>query len=333
MKNLLNRPFLSVITLVLTMVLLGTLGYMAIEGWSFIDALYMTAITMSTIGYGEVRSLSPVGRVYTIGLIAIGVLTASFAITVVVELFTSRQFLNQLRTYRRQKALKEINNHTIICGFGRLGRNVARELHTRNLPLIVIDVDEKVAEDCQEKEVPVIMGNGADENILHQAGIERATALVAAARSDAENVFIVLTARGINPNLKIITRCNSEGSTRKLEKAGADTVISPYMTAGRRIAQMLIHPNVVSFLDGVLEFGDHQMRLEEFIIGKNSPLAGLTLQEARLKVAVLAVTQPGKSQLNHPNATTRLTPGAAIIVMGVDEELKKLMAVIEGNHQ
>lgn len=332
MKSLLNRPFLSVITLVLLMVLLGTMGYMAIEGWSFIDALYMTAITMSTIGYGEVKSLSPIGRLYTIGLIAIGVVTASFAITVVVELFTSREFLRQLRTNRRERALKKICNHTIICGFGRLGRNVARELNTRNLPMIVIDVDDRITEECEQRQIPVILGNAADENILRQAGIERAEALVAAAQSDAENVFIVLTARGINPNLKIITRCNSEGSTPKLEKAGADTVISPYMTAGRRIAQMLIHPNVVSFLDGVLEFGDHKMRLEEFIIAEDSPLAGLTLQEAKLKVAVLAVTQPGASQLNHPNATTTLTPGAAIIVMGIDEELKRLMAVVEGNH-
>jgi len=207
---------------------------------------------------------------------------------------------------------------------------VARELHARNLPMIVIDVDEKVAEDCQERQVPAILGNAADEDVLQKAGIERARALVAAAPSDAENVFIVLTARGINPHLKIITRCNSDGSTKKLEKAGADTVISPYMTAGRRIAQMLIHPNVVSFLDGVLEFGDHQMRLEEFIIDESSPLAGLTLQEARLKVAVLAVTHPDKSRLDHPNAHTKLIPGAAIIVMGVDDELNKLMAVVAG---
>ncbi len=333
MRNLLNRPFLSVTMLVLTMVLLGTVGYMIIEGWSFIDALYMTAITMSTIGYGEVRSLSPIGRLYTIGLIAVGVVTASFAITVVVELFTSREFLAQLRANRRQRALKKICNHTIICGFGRLGRNLARELNARNLPLIVVDVDEKVVEECQGRQVPVILGNAADEKVLQDAGIERAKALVAAAQSDAENVFIVLTARGINPNLKIITRCNSDGSTPKLEKAGADSVISPYMTTGRRIAQMLIHPNVVSFLDGILEFGDHQMRLEEFIINENSPLAGLTLQEAKLKVAVLAVTHPDKSQLNHPNANTKLVPGAAIIVMGIDEELNNLMAKIEGSSQ
>jgi len=312
------------------MVLLGTLGYMLIEGWTFIDALFMTMITMTTIGYGEVRTLTPMGRIYTIGLIVIGVLTASYAVMVVIEVLTSQDLLEQLRNRRRRRELEKISNHCIICGFGRLGRTLARELKTRGFPTIVIDLSETAIEQCLHLGVQALQGNAADEGALHQAGIERASALVAAANSDAENVFIVLTARGINPNLQIFTRCNSEGSIPKLERAGADTVISPYVTAGRRIAQMLVHPNVVSFLDGILEFGDHQMRIEELIIDQKSPLAGLTLQEARLKAAVLAVTHPDQTLLSHPNAETKLLPGAAIIVMGIDQELKRLAQLVEG---
>jgi len=290
----------------------------------------MTAITMSTIGYGETRPLSPEGRIFTIGLIIIGVVTASYTLTYAVQLFTSREFLKQLRDHRRRRELEKICNHCIICGFGRMGRSLTRELKQRDFPMIVIDLNEAAIEECYQLGIPAVEGNAADERVLHEAGIDRASALVAAANSDAENVFIVLTARGLNPNLQIVTRCNSEGSVPKLEKAGANTVISPYATAGRRIAQMLAHPNVISFLDGILEFGDHQMRLEEFIIDEKSPLAGLTLQEARLKVAVLAVTHPDQTLLSHPNADTKLLPGAGIIAMGVDQELKKMAGLVRG---
>ena len=330
MSKIPARPFLAVVSLAGGMVILGTFGYMIIEKWSFIDALYMTMITITTIGYGEVKTLSSLGRVYTIGLILIGVVTASYAVTVFIEVLTSQDFLKQLRDRRRRRELEKISNHCIICGFGRLGRTLARELKNRHFPLIVIDLSDAAIEACQQLGIQAVQGNAADERVLHQAGITRAKALVSAANSDAENVFIVLTAKGINPTLQIITRCNSEGSIPKLEKAGADSVISPYVTAGHRIAQMLVHPNVVNFLDGILEFGDHQMRLEEFIIDQKSPLAGLTLREAKLKAAVLAVTHPEQTLLSHPNAETRLLPGAALIVMGVDDELKRLGKLAKG---
>jgi voltage-gated potassium channel len=328
--RLLSYPFLAVSLILAIMVIGGTLGYMFIEGWSLLDALFMTAITLSTIGYGEIKPLSPEGRIFTIGLIITGVVTASYALTSAVQLFISGDFARQLRDHGRRRELEKICNHCIICGFGRLGRNLARELTQRDFPLIVVELDEATVDGCHQAGIPTIQGNAADERVLHEAGVERAKALVAAANSDAENVFIVLTAKGINPNLEIITRCNSEASIPKLEKAGADTVISPYVTAGRRIAQLLVHPNVISFLDGILEFGDHQMRLEEFIIDRNSSVAGLTLREAQLKVAVLAVTHPEQTLLSHPNADTKLLPGSALIVMGIESELKEMAKSVKG---
>ena len=330
MNRLLSHPLLVVNLVVLTVLAVGTIGYVLIEGWSLLDALFMTIITMTTIGYGEVRVLSPMGRIFTIGLIVIGVIIASYAITTIVELFTSQNFLEQIRQGRRQRELEKITKHCIICGYGRLGRTLAKELRVRGKPLIVIDSNAEVSDVCEHAGFAAITGNAADEDILRQAGIERATSLVAAANSDAENVFIVLSAKSLNPNLTIISRCNSEHSISKLERAGVDTVISPHAIAGRRIAQMLTRPHVMSFLDGALEFGGRQIRLEEFIISPNSPLAGQTLREARLTVSVLAMSHPDQFLLTHPTADTHLLPGAAIIVMGEEEEVSRLAELVRG---
>ena len=188
--------------------------------------------------------------------------------------------------------METINDHTIICGFGRLGRNLAEELRAQNAAVVVIEVNPNVVQQSRDLGFPTVLGNAADEVRLEEAGIERAKSLVAAAKSDAENVFIVLTARSINPNLKIVARSNNESSISKLETAGANEVIFPYAITGRRIANMLIRPNVVDFLDGVLEFGDQKVRIEEFIISETSPLAGLTLREAKLKVGCFSCRSP-----------------------------------------
>lgn len=323
-----NHPFLTVIGLMSTLIIFGVGGYMVIEGWSFSDALYMTVITLSTIGYGEINPLSQQGRIFTIILITVGVIVATYAVTATIELFTSQEFLYAIRERRRRRVLSDIYNHTIICGFGRLGRSLAKEMTMHNAPVIIIDVDPEVGAKSQQLGYPSVIGSGSDENILAEARIEQARALVAAANSDAENVFITLTARSINPKLQIITRSNRDSSIAKLEKAGADLVISPFNITGQRIANMIIRPNVVDFLDGVLEFGDHRMRIEELIINEDSPIAGKTLKEAKLKVAVLALDHPGEMVFTHPTADTVLLPGTAIIVMGVDEELRKVIAKV-----
>jgi voltage-gated potassium channel len=323
-----RHPFLAIVALLVALVIFGVSGYMLIEDWPFADALYMTVITMTTIGYGEVRTLSPGGRIFTIILIAVGVITATYAITATIELLTSQEFVQQIRNRRRRRTLEQIHNHSIICGYGRLGRNLAGELRAQNIPLIIIDVDPDVVQRCRDSGFHAVHGSAADELVLEEAGIQRAKSLVAAAKSDAENVFIVLTARSVNPKLQIVARSNNEATISKLEKAGADKVIFPYAITGRRIANMLVRPNVIDFLDGVLEFGDQRVRIEEFIINENSPLAGLTLLEAKLKVAVVAVDHPGQTVNTHPNASTRLLPGTAIIAMGVEEELAKLAELV-----
>ncbi|MDX1522503.1 MAG: potassium channel protein [Anaerolineae bacterium] len=327
--RLTQHPFLFVLGLLTLLIGFGVTGYVVIEGWTVTDALYMTVITMTTIGYGEVKTLSYNGRLFTMVLIIIGVLVGTYAVTATIELFTSQEFIEQIRTRRRRSALEKFQNHTIICGYGRLGRSLSKELLQQGSPLVVIDLIDEVAQQARQEGFPAIVGSGADEALLEEAGIRRAKALVAAAKSDAENVFIVLTARSINPNLQIIARSNRDSSIPKLETAGANTVISPFSITGQRIANMIMRPNVVDFLDGILRFGNETVRLEEFIIQENSKLAGLTLKEAKLKVAVLAVDHPGEMVYTHPNADTRLLPGTAIVVMGVEEELSKLTKLVQ----
>ncbi len=330
MNLIVKRSTFFLASLLLALLTLGTGGYMFIEGWSFIDSLYMTVITMTTIGYGEVKPLSAIGRIFTIGLIGVGVIIATYSVGEVINLFTSEQFRHHLRNQRRLKLVKNLNGHCLICGFGRMGRSLGHELKRRSASFVVIDTNSEIIERCAQSGYPAILGNAADERILREAGIERAGSLVAAASTDAENVFIVLTAKSLNPGLQIISRCNSEASIPKIEAAGAHTVISPYAVTGRRIAQVLTHPNVMSFLDGVLDFGDHQMRLQEFIIGPNSPLVGLTLRDAQLNASVLAISSPEQGVLTHPKANDVLLPGSAIIVMGLDQELSKLARLVKG---
>jgi voltage-gated potassium channel len=329
-SKLFRHPYLFTTLLVLFMLTVGTGGYMVLEGWSFTDALFMTVITVTTIGYGETHPLSAGGRVFTIGLIMTGVVTASYAIGATVEMLTSTDFLERLQRRRKRQMLAKLEKHSIVCGYGRLGSSLARELQARGVGLVVIDMADEVMEQCAARGIPTVQGNASDENVLREARIEQASSLIAATPSDAENVFIVLTAKSIKPGLQVIARSNLESSIPKLEKAGANTVISPYAIVGRRIAHMLTRPNVTQFLDGVLEFGDQQLRLEEFIIGQHSALAGLSLREARLNVVVLATDYPGQPAFNHPNAETRLLPGMAIIVMGPDPELRKVEEMARG---
>lgn len=323
-----KRGAIIILSILLTV---GTAGYMVIEGWSMFDSLYMVVITMTTIGYGEVRELSTTGRVFTVFLILVGVASGSYAISAAIETLTSYEFHQARRDRRRRRQLKKIFNHAIICGYGRLGRSLARELRDRDFPLIVIDVDPASISDCEELGIAAVQGNAADETVLREAGIERAKSLIAVANSDSENVFIVLTAAGLNNHLEIIARYNSEASMSKLQRAGAHTVLSPHVIAGRRITHMLVNPRVTRFLDGVLEIGKQRLRLEDFVIGPHSPLIGKTLKEARLNVTVLAISRPNEPFISHPNADTELLPGVEMVVMGLDEDLKRLAAQINGN--
>jgi len=327
-----NRFILAFVTF-LALILVGTSGYHWLEGMSIVDALYMTVITISTVGFGEVRALSPTGRMFTITLILGGGGLAAFSVTVAVDFIMSGQWRVYWNTRRRFRMLSELSEHVIVCGFGRVGRHVAEELAADHVPFIVIDTDEDRVAHAQKRGYLTIIGNAANETLLQKVGIERARAMVAAVDSDAENVFITLTARSLNPNIYIIARANYEDSEPKLISAGANRTMMPYHISGKRIVTMLVRPSVADFLDEVVHAGGLELFLEEVHVQPGSALAGKTISEAQVRnqigVTVLACrTQAGEFDTRIGPETT-LQPGGLLIVLGTREQLRDMIRLAQ----
>jgi voltage-gated potassium channel len=323
-----NRFFLTFIIFI-GLILLGTTGYRWLEGMSFVDALYMTIITISTVGFGEVRTLSSIGRVFTIILILGGGGVAGFAATVGADYIMSGKWQEYWGKRRHARMLAELNNHVIVCGFGRVGKNVTDELKEEGVPFIVIDIDPDEVAQAEEHGCLAVVGNAANETLLHEVGIDRAKALVAAVNSDAENVFITLTARSLQPDIQIVARANYEDSTPKLLRAGADRTIMPYHISGKRIATTLIRPSVADFLDEVVHAGGLEMFLEEVLIESSSALAGKTVAETQIRnqlgISILARRAPKGDFDTRVGPDTVLEPGGVLIVLGTREQLNEMM--------
>ena len=317
---------LAVAVVVLTVA--GTAGFHYIEGWSWLDSFYMVVITLSTIGYGEVHPLSDAGRIFNIVLIFAGVALVFLMIGALTQALLEFELGRFFGRRRMERELAGLKDHYIICGAGRVGSSVAREFARKPCPFVVIEAAEAGAKDLDSKWL-VLIGDAASEKILRQAGVERARGLVAAATTDATNVYIVLTAKGLNPNLKIIARASAENAEKHLKKAGADVVISPYAAAGQRIAQSFLRPNVLDFLD-VATAGDGKMEMviEEIEIAPHSPLAANTVGGSRIHyefgIMVLAIRgADGETRFN-PQAGEVIHPGDYLIVMGEPSQMSKL---------
>lgn len=306
--------------LLATLLLTGTLGYYVIEGWSVLDAAYMTVITLSTVGFGEVYPLSTTGRAFTILLVLGGVGAATYALSSLYNIFLSDDARVTRRTRRRQRMIDRLQGHTIVCGYGRMGRHVALSLDREGLPYVVIDRDKAAVAKCESEGHLAVVGNAANGEMLERAGIARARSLIASVSSDAENVFIVLTARGMREDLQIIARANFEDTEDKLRRAGADRVILPYAVAGQRMASLIVRPAVADFLDVVMHSDALELWLEEVAVAPGSAIAGQTLADVRPRqnygVNVLALIPPGEPMHTYPNAADRFEAGARIIVMG-----------------
>lgn len=321
--------FAPIVIGLLVLPTLGVAGYCWIEHWSFIDGLYMTVTTLSTVGFAEVHPLSPSGRILTMALIVSGGVMAAYALTQVAQIIFSGDWRLYWEHQRRTRLMNNLSNHIIVCGYGRVGRNVIEELQTEHLPYVVIDsLPEKVAR-AEESGAFAVLGDAAHESKLKEAGIERARGLVAAAKSDAENVFIVLTARCLRPDLSIVARADMEESEPKLLRAGANRVILPYHIAGRRMVTMLVRPDVADFLDEVTHSSGMELLLEQIQVGANSPLVGMTLLEARQRhqfdVTVLACKGADHEWNTRPGSATIVQADSQLITLGTLDELKKLI--------
>ena len=307
--------------LVLT-VTYGTVGYRVLEGWSWLDSVYMTMITLTTVGYREVQPLDGGGQVFTISLLGLGVITLLSAVSVGTELLASGELGAALRGRRVHKRLDALRDHSVICGFGRVGRAAAEDFAREEVPFAVVDT----AEDIGAEDIPHVAGDATEESALRAAGIERARALLCAVDSDSVNVYITLTARALSPRLVIVARASSPESVDVLRRAGADRVVSPFVLSGRQMASLSLRPSVVDFIDSV-RFAPGQ-RLEEIVVGPGSWLAGKALAEvsaAHPGVRVLAVRRTDGGELvTSPSADLALAAGDLAVVFGPVDVLQTL---------
>jgi voltage-gated potassium channel len=314
---------------------IGVLGYVLLEGWSFMDALYMTVITLTTVGYREVRDLDTTGQLWTMALLITGVGTLFYAAVSSVELAVEGAVGGYFERRRMRARINELSGHYVLCGFGRVGHQVAREFAHDGVPFVLIDNDPRKVEECQEWGHPAILGEAADDAVLEAAGVHRAKGLVAAVNSDADNVFVTLSARKMNPSLYIVARSSSDESGAKLEIAGADRTLSPYAVGGRRLASLATQPLIVDFLDVVTRGRKEiEFRLEEFGVPKESPLANHTIGQLRIGektgAMVLAIRSSEGRFDTTPSAQDRIVPGDTLIVLGTREQVERLEQLMRG---
>jgi voltage-gated potassium channel len=323
--NLLASPVrLPVMALAFSLVY-GTVGYVVIEGFGVLDAVYMTVTTLTTVGFGEIEPLDPAGRLFTLTLIAIGFTAAFTLLAVLTSLVVSGQLGRSLTRRTMRQRIDGLRDHYIVCAFGRVGQAAVEELVAQGASVVVVEVDPAREPEMIEAGVLYLLDDPTREDVLEQAGIERARGLLCAVDSDASNVYITLLARARNPDLFIIGRASSPESVEALGRAGSDRVVSPYRLSGTRMAALAFQPAMLEFVDMVSVAPD--LRIEELVIGERSPLAGASVREAAGHydgVMIMAVRSPDGTLLVPPRADTLLAAGDLLIVVGPMESLSDL---------
>ena len=301
--------------------MIGTAGYMLLEterDLSLLEAAYMTVITVSTVGFTEVWELSPATRIWTIGVIAVGVGTVSVAFTSLITLFVGGDFRSMRERRRMSATIENLRDHVILCGYGRMGSLALREIARDRVPVVVVEIDTAAEGSLREAQVPYIVGDATDEDTLKKAGVMRARALVAVLRSDADNVFITLTARTLRSDLPIIVRAEQPGTEAKLKRAGATRVICPQVMGATRIADVLTRPNVVDLVEMANKGVD--LEIDEYEVGAQSPLVGKSLRESALRertsASVVAVKRANGETLFNPGPDAVLGLGDTMVLVG-----------------
>jgi voltage-gated potassium channel len=312
---------------------IGTLWYRYIEGWTWLDSAYMTISTLATVGFGEINPLGERGRLFTMVLIIMGVVSIGYIVNRLTEALIEGYFQEGIRQRQERRLIEKLSDHYIICGLGRTGRQVAIEFHAEKIPFVVIDADPVQVERAKELNYIALLGDATLDESLHTARIDRAACIVAALTSDAENLYTVLSAKTLNPKIRAIARASTEEAVQKLQRAGADAVVSPYITGGRRLAAAALRPQVMDFVDGILTGTDRSFYMEEFLIDPNTcPCVGLTLRDAHLRsrsgALVLAVRRADGTLIGGPTGETVLMAGDLLICMGTAEQLRALTQIL-----
>src|SRR5437667_3373653 len=308
-------------------VLAGTAGFHFIFGWQWLDAFYMVVTTLTTIGYQEIHPLSSGGRVFNLALIFFGVALVFLSIGALTQALLEFELRSFFGRRKMEREIGRLSDHYIICGAGRVGRSAARELARRPVPFVIIEQNEAKALRYADETWLIILGDATQEHTLRQAQIDRARGLVAATTTDATNLYIVLTARGLNARLKIIARASEEDAEKHLLTAGADSVVSPYLFAGQRIAQSFLRPHVVSCLDTATTHLGMDLEIGEISLPKHSSFAWKTIENSRSRqdrgVIILAIKREQGMRFN-PSPEDRIEPGDYLIAMGEPGQLRPL---------
>lgn len=322
---------LSLLLLLLT-IACGTAGYVIIEGMTPFDAFYMVLITISSVGFGEIKPLSELGRAMTIVLIISGISLLTYTLGQVATVFVEGELRRILGRRKLEKQIALLQNHYIICGYGRIGQIIVKELQAAGMPLVVIDQDPNSIAMLEEEGVLYLVMDATSDDALKAAGLERARGLVTAVSSDADNVFIALSAKGLRPDIFILARASDAKNERKLLRAGASRVVCPYEMGGRRMAEILNKPTVVDFLDQTMMRSDLGLQMEEAVIADGSPITGKTVMTSNLRqefgVIIVAIKRASGAMVFNPGPQEVFNAGDVIVVIGKRAELGRMAEAI-----
>lgn len=312
--------------------ILGTVGFALIEGWSLWDGFYMTVITISTVGFAEVYPLSPAGRLFTSFLIIVGIGTAIYTFTRLGQVVLEGELVGGLGRRRMRRELSGLTEHYILCGFGRAARPVAESLFDKSLPFCVIEMDPATESTLQDLGYLYLIDDATSDEALEDAGIQKARAVVTLLPSDADNLYVTVTARALNPGVRVIARAVDERGEVKLRRGGAHEVISPYQLASHRILQAATSPAVLQFMKHVSDRKYMEMSLVEAEVGEGSKLTGLTIADAQLRsdfgVIVVAILREGDPMVFNPGPQERLFAGDVLVLMGPEENLAETVRAL-----
>ncbi len=325
-SSILPRRLLIAAAALLAVIVLGTAGYVAFEGWSAFDAFYMTITTITTIGGGEPRRMDLAGKWWTILVVVFGFGVLTYTVLQLVAYVIEGQLGQQVEGRRIRRRVAKMREHFILCGFGRVGREIAHDLTAERIAFVVVDINQSSLQGAIGEGFTVVHGNASDVATLRAAGVERARGLITAVDSDADNIYVTLSARTLKPDLFIVSRANREDAEQKLRLAGANRVISPYTIGGRRMASLAMRPTAVDFVDTVLTANNGQLILEDFTIREGSPWIGRSLAElvsADTEAIVLAIKRSGAMEFRPPGAKV-LAAGDEIVAAGPPASIRLL---------
>jgi voltage-gated potassium channel len=328
-RNVVPHRYLILILIPIALMIGGTAGYYFLDDrYSFLDALYMTVVTLTTVGYEEVHPLTPTGRIFTIILLLVGVLTFFYAVTELVRVVINGEVQQLLGRRRMERSLSKLKDHMIICGYGRMGRRVCREFSRQGLPFVVIDHRPELLHDFDLPHGLAVEGDAASDGVLRHAGIDRARALVTVLASDADNLFITLSARLLNDKLFIVARAEGELAEEKLRRAGASRVVTPYAIGGLKVAMAVLRPAVVDFIEWATGADHVDLQIEQTQIHRGSKLAGVTLHASGLRqelgIIVVAIKDAEGNLVANPPGDAMMTPGDTLISLGARHSLDRV---------